>query len=82
MCSKAPVHFEPGLEQFEACATHVCVPSNWCNFDLTKEIEGFITTYVMTEKYISALFSAQARQFAVQSSVLASVPIPLVIPCI
>lgn len=56
MCGKAPFHFEPGLEQFEACTSHVCVPSNWCNFDLTKEIEGFITTYVMTQKYISALF--------------------------
>lgn len=33
-----------------------CVPSNWCNFDLRKEIEGFISSYVMTQKYISVLF--------------------------
>lgn len=33
---------------FEASGSHVCVPSNWCNFDLRKEIEGFISTYVMT----------------------------------
>lgn len=31
------------------------VPSNWCNFDLRKEIEGFIGD-VMTEKYNGALF--------------------------
>lgn len=56
MCGKAPFRFELGLEQFEACSSHVCVPSNRCNFDLRKEIEGFITTYVMTQKYNSALF--------------------------
>ncbi len=56
MCGKAPFHFELGLQQFEAHSPHVCVPSNWCNFDLRKEIEGFISTYVMARKYNSAFF--------------------------
>lgn len=59
MCGKAPFHFEPGLQQFEARSPHVCVPSNRCNFDLRKEIEGFIATYIMTQKYNSALFPSQ-----------------------
>lgn len=81
MCGKAPFHFEPGLQQFEACSPHVCVPSNWCNFDLRKEIEGFIATYVMTQKYNGALFSFSARQFLLFNcqSIHASVPAPLVI---
>ncbi len=84
MCGKAPFHFEPGLQQFEACSSHVCVPSNWCNFDLRNEIEGFISTYIMTEKYSSAHFPLQqcSLLFSVQSSVHTSVPVPLVIPCI
>lgn len=55
MCGKAPFHSELGLQRFEACGPHVCVPSNWCNFDLRREIEGFIRTYVMTQKYNIAL---------------------------
>lgn len=46
MFSRAPLHFELGLEP-EAC---MC-PQQLVQFWLTVEIEGFIGTYVTTGKY-------------------------------
>lgn len=82
MCSKAPFHFEPGLEQFEDSTSHVLSRYGY-SFDLTGEIEGFVSTYVMTRKYNGALFfHSQSQRSAVQSSVSDSVPEPLIILCI
>lgn len=49
MCSKSPFHFEPGLEQFEDSTSRVLSRYGY-SFDLTGEIEGFVSTYVMTQK--------------------------------
>lgn len=51
MFSRAPLQFELGLE-LEAC---MC-PQQLVQFWLTMEIEGFISTYVMTRKYNCVLF--------------------------
>lgn len=76
MCSKAPFHFEPGLEQFEGSTSHV-LSSYGYSFDLTGEIEGFVSTYVMTRKYNGALFLlsvAALRCPIVSRSQCASIP--------
>lgn len=81
MCSKAPFHFEPGLEQFEDSTSHVLSRYGY-SFDLTGEIEGFVSTYVMTRKYNGALFFFFALCRSVLLSNRQSVTAPLIIPCI
>lgn len=75
MFSRAPLHFELGLEP-EACTC----PQQLVQFWLTVEIEGFIGTYVMTRKYNCVLFSSQARNFTVQSTNTADNPCTYIQP--
>lgn len=39
---KPPSNWSQDYGAFESYS----VPSNWCNFDLRKEIEGFVATYI------------------------------------